>query len=126
MSPVERLLRRALTWLRFAGRRSARPDYADAALVALADEYLANERALRGLLERDGRDTDDIPAFTPLADRQAELVRLIANTPARGPAGLVVKAHAVRLRPFRVGYDAVATLGWSLAGDITDLFERTS
>ncbi len=121
MSPLGRLLRRALTRLRSASRHAPLPDGMDADLVALADEYLTNDRILHALLQGDSRDTDDIPAFAPLADRQTELVEQIAGTPAQGLAGLVVKARAVRLRPFQVGYDGVATLGWSLAGDILRL-----
>ncbi len=122
MSPFERLLRRALARIRSADLRAPLLDIMDADLVTLGDEYRANDHVLRALLERDGRDTDDIPAFAPLADRQIELLERIAGTPANGLAGLVVKAHAVRLRPFQVGYDGVATLGWSLAGDVLRLF----
>ncbi len=124
MNPLGRLLRRALARVRSADLRAQLPDMMDADLVALAGEYLANDHVLRALLERDGRDTDDIPAFAPLADRQAELLERIAGTPAKGLAGLLVKARAVRLRPFQVGYDGVATLGWSLAGDVLRLFDR--
>ncbi len=124
MSPLGRLLRRALARIRSADLRARLPDMMDADLVGLVDEYLANDSALRALLERDGRDTDDIPAFAPLADRQAELLERIAGTPAKGLAGLLVKARAVRLRPFQVGYDGVATLGWSLRGDVLRLFDR--
>ena len=119
MSALRRLLRRALTQVRSAGRRAL---LSDADLVVLADEYLANDHAIQALLKQDGRDTDDIPDFAPLADRQAELVGLIAGTPAKGFSGLLVKARAVRLRPFEVGYDNVTTLGWSLAGDVLRLF----
>ncbi len=124
MSPLGRLLRRALARIRSADLRARLPDMMDADLVGLVDEYLANDSALRALLERDGRDTDDISALAPVADRQAELLERIAGTPAKGLAGLLVKARAVRLRPFQVGYDGVATLGWSLAGDVLRLFDR--
>ena len=124
MSHLGRLLRRALARIRSADLRAPLPDIMDADLISLGDEYLANDHVLRALLERDGRDTDDIPAFAPLADRQAELVERIAGTPAKGLAGLLVKARAMRLRPFQVGYDGVTTLGWSLAGDVLRLFDH--
>ena len=124
MNPFGRLLRGALARIRSADLRARLPDMMDADLVSLGDEYLANDHVLRALLERDGLDTDDIPAFAPLADRQAELVERIAGTPAKGLAGLLVKARAMRLRPFQVGYDGVTTLGWSLAGDVLRLFDH--
>ncbi len=122
MSAFGRIARSVLRRVRSAARRIPSPGSGDGVLTALAAEYLANERALGALLARDGRDADDIPGFTSLADRQAELAALIASTPARGFAGLVAKARAVRLRPLQVGYDAAAALGWSLAGDVLRLF----
>ncbi len=122
MSALGHLARSILRRIRSAGRRTPAAGSGDDSLTALADEYLANERALGALLARDGRDADDIPGFASLADRQAELAGLIASTPAQGFAGLVAKARAVRLRPLQVGYDAAAALGWSLAGDVLRLF----
>ncbi len=122
MSAPWRIARSVLRRAWSVGRATLSRGDTDAGLVALTDEYLANEGALGALLARDSRDTDDIPGFAPLADRQAELALLIASTPARGFAGLVAKARAVRLRPLQVGYDAAAALGWSLAGDVLRLF----
>ena len=122
VSALRRLLRRALTPTRPIDRRAQVPDDADTDLVVLGQEYLANDHTIHVLLEQDGRDTDDIPDFAPLADRQGELVGLIAGLPAQGFSGLLVKARAVRLRPFQVGHDSVTTLGWSLAGDVLRLF----
>ena len=87
MSAARHLWRRVLVRLRPADRRASSPADGDDALLALTDEFEAGDRNLRDLLARDGRDTEDVPGFDALADRQAELLALIVATPARGLAG---------------------------------------
>ena len=94
----------------------------DEALVSLAAELEADEAALRALLARDGRDTEDMPEFEVLADRCGVLVEQLRRTPARGLDGLSAKARCVRLRDPAAGYDAALLLGSSLADDVLRLF----
>lgn len=118
MRIVHHLWRRGLARLRLFGRPvSPRGD----ALLALTDEFEAGDRALRVLLERDGRDTDDMPGFDDLADRQAELVGLICMMPARTLAGVVAKARCARLHPSEQGFDAALALALSACDDLLRL-----
>ena len=94
----------------------------DDTLVSLAAELEAKEAALRTLLARDGRDTDDMPEFEPLAERCGALVEQLRKMPARGLRGLSAKARCVRLRDPAAGYDAALLLGSSLADDVLCLF----
>ncbi len=121
MSTIRRLWRRVLVRLGSADRRAPSPGDADQALLALADEFEINDRALHDILARDGRDTDDVPGFDTLADRQAELVGLIVATPAQGLAGLVAKARCARLRPSERGFDAAQALALSASDDLLRL-----
>lgn len=118
MRIARRLLRAGLARLRLFDRLlSSRDD----ALLALTDEFEAGDRALRSLLERDGRDTADVPGFDDIADRQAELVGLICATPARTLAGVVAEARCARLRPSEQGFDAALALALSACDDLLRL-----
>lgn len=108
-------LRRLLARLRVPSRRGSQPD---AALLALTGEFDSNDRALRDLLNGDGRDTDEVPGFDDLADRQAELVDLIVAIPAVSRAGLIAKATCARLRPPEQGFDAALKLALSVSDDL--------
>ena len=118
MRAARHLWRRGLARLRLFDRLvSPRGDV----LLALTDEFEAGDRALRVLLERDGRDTEDVPGFDGLADRQAELVGLICATPAQTLAGVVAKARCARLRPSEQGFDAALFLALSACDDLLRL-----
>lgn len=93
----------------------------DNTLVDLAAELEVKEAALRALFARDGRDTDDMPEFEPLADQCGVLVEQVRRIPARGLHGLSAKALCVRLREPAAGYDAALLLGSSLADDVLHL-----
>ena len=108
--------------LRYLSRLVALSAGRDDMLVSLAAELEVNEAALRALFARDGRDTDDMPEFEPLADRCGVLVEQLRSTPARGLDGLRAKARCVRLRDSAAGYDAALLLGSSLADDVLRLF----
>lgn len=113
------LERRRLFW-------SADAERPDRNLTELAGELAANEPRLRALLAGDGRDTEDIPGFDALADRQREIVEQLCRLPARGVEGLVAKARGIRLRDPAMGYDGAAVLGWSLGGDVVRLFDPSA
>ena len=115
MRPLPDLRRCLLARLRVAARRGSPPD---AVLLALAGEFESNDRALRDLLDGDGRDTEEVPGFDDLADRQAELIELIVAIPAVSRAGLIAKATCARLRPPEQGFDAALKLALSVSDDL--------
>ncbi len=85
MSAARHLWRRVLVRLRPADRRASSPADVEGALLALTDEFEANDRALRDLLACDGRDTADVPGFDALADRQADAARADRRHAGAGP-----------------------------------------
>ena len=110
-----------LVRLRPAHRRVSFSADAEGALLALTDEFEANDRSLHDLLACDNRDTADVPGFDALADRQAMLVELIVAIPAQRLAGLVAKARCARLRPPEQGFDAALSLALSASDDLLRL-----
>lgn len=68
---------------------------ADRDVVDLAAEAKRLHRALRDLLAQDGRDTDEIPGFSEMADDLADLAERVCGSEASGLAGLVAKAELI-------------------------------
>ncbi len=101
-----------------ASRTRPPPDDPDRVLVGLCRDLAGTVSALQLLLSADGRDTDEIPGFDALADRERALVARIVVVPAASFAGLLAKARAARLRPEISGYDGAASLALSLADDL--------
>ncbi len=111
-------------WLKLrlvAFRTRPPPDDPDRILVGLCRELTVTVHALQVLLENDKRDTDEIPGFDDLADREHALIVQIIGIPATGFAGLLSKAQVARLRPEVSGYDGAIPLALSLADDVIRL-----
>ncbi len=97
------------------------PDDADRVLVGLCRDLADKVSALQLLLSADDRDTDEIPGFAALADREAALIMEIAALPARTLLGVVAKAQGALLRPEVRGYDGALVLALSAVEDLVRL-----
>ncbi len=97
------------------------PDDPDRVLVALCRDLAGTVSALQLLLSADRRDTDAIPGFDALADREAELIMDIVALPARTLFGVMAKARGALLRPEVRGFDGATALALSAAEDLVRL-----
>ena len=97
------------------------PDDPDRVLVGLCRDLAGTVSALQIMLSTDGRDTDVIPGFNALANREAALVRHIAALPASTLIGVVAKAQGALLRPEVRGFDGAQALALSAAEDLVRL-----
>ena len=98
-------------WLKLrlvASRTRPPPHDPDRILGDLCRELTVTVQALKVLLEDDKRDTDEIPGFDDLVNREHALIVRIVDIPATSFAGLLSKAQVARLRPVVSGYDGAA------------------
>ncbi len=97
------------------------PDDPDRVLVGLCRALADTVSALQLMLSTDGRDTDEIPGFDELADREAALIR--RSPPCRpGPcSGWWPRPGARCCAPRCAAYDGATTLALSAAKDLVRL-----
>lgn len=91
---------------------------ADRHIVDLSRELRAAKEAIDALLDRDRRDTEDIPGFVCLADRRIRLAQALGAERACGLRGLLAKALAVDEGDVRIGAEAATAICLSIVQDV--------